>query len=126
MSDSATPWTKAYQAPPFMGFSRQEYWSGVPLPSPSRALYFLLPYPPAPLSTWCCQNLCDPISYTTSTPGPHRANPSPLGQPQEQTPVDDPHTEVEIKPQLKPRGSVAKEEEPKPSHQLYKLQIKST
>ena len=28
-----TPWTAAYQAPPFMGFSRQEYWSGVPLPS---------------------------------------------------------------------------------------------
>ena len=30
----ATPWTPAYQAPPSMGFSRQEYWSGVPLPSP--------------------------------------------------------------------------------------------
>ena len=30
----ATPWTAAYQAPPPMGFSRQEYWSGVPLPSP--------------------------------------------------------------------------------------------
>ena len=28
----ATPWTAAYQAPPSMGFSRQEYWSGVPLP----------------------------------------------------------------------------------------------
>ena len=36
----ATPWTGAYQAPPSMGFSRQEYWSGVPMPSP-----FLLPYP---------------------------------------------------------------------------------
>ena len=32
----ATPWTAAYQAPPSMGFARQEYWSGVPLPSPSR------------------------------------------------------------------------------------------
>ena len=31
----ATPWTAAYQAPPSMGFSRQEYWSGLPLPSPS-------------------------------------------------------------------------------------------
>ena len=31
----ATPWTVAYQAPPSMGFSRQEYWSGVPLPSPN-------------------------------------------------------------------------------------------
>ena len=29
-----TPWTAAYQAPLSMGFSRQEYWSGVPLPSP--------------------------------------------------------------------------------------------
>ena len=32
----ATPWTAAYQAPPSMGFSRQEYWSGVPLPSPKK------------------------------------------------------------------------------------------
>ena len=31
---SATPWTAAHQAPPSTGFSRQEYWSGVPLPSP--------------------------------------------------------------------------------------------
>ena len=31
----ATPWTAAYQAPLSMGFSRQEYWSGLPLPSPS-------------------------------------------------------------------------------------------
>ena len=30
----ASPWIAAYQAPPSMGFSRQEYWSGVPLPSP--------------------------------------------------------------------------------------------
>ena len=30
----ATPWTAAYQALPSMGFSRQEYWSGMPLPSP--------------------------------------------------------------------------------------------
>ena len=35
---SATPWTAAYQAPPSMGFSRQEYWSGVPLPSPGHDL----------------------------------------------------------------------------------------
>ena len=34
----ATPWTAAYQAPPSMGFSRQEYWSGVPLPSPNITL----------------------------------------------------------------------------------------
>ena len=29
-----TPWTVAYQAPPSVGFSRQEYWSGLPFPSP--------------------------------------------------------------------------------------------
>ena len=34
MSDSATPWTMASQAPLSMGFSRQEYWSGLPFPSP--------------------------------------------------------------------------------------------
>ena len=45
------------------------------LPYPSRALYFLLPWPPTPLSTWCCQNLCDPSSCTTSAPGPHRGKP---------------------------------------------------
>ena len=34
----ATPWTAAYQAPPSMGFSRQKYWSGVPLPSPKNTI----------------------------------------------------------------------------------------
>ena len=34
MSDSATPWTAACQAPLSMGFSRQEYWNGLPFPSP--------------------------------------------------------------------------------------------
>ena len=29
-----TPWTVVYQAPPSIGFSRQEYWSGLPFPSP--------------------------------------------------------------------------------------------
>ena len=46
-----------------------QYW----LSYPSRALYFLLPYPPTPLSTWCCQNPCNPSSCTTSTP--HRGQP---------------------------------------------------
>ena len=35
----AAPWTAAYQAPSPMGFSRQEYWSGVPLPSPIIYIY---------------------------------------------------------------------------------------
>ena len=34
-----TPWTVAYQVPPSMGFSRQEYWSEVPLPSPIMECY---------------------------------------------------------------------------------------
>ena len=34
---SAIPWTAAHQVPPSMGFSRQEYWSGVPLPSPTHS-----------------------------------------------------------------------------------------
>ena len=55
-----------------------------------------------------------------ATPPPHlaltEANPSSPGQPQEQTPVDNPHAEVGIKPQLKPSSSVAKEENPKPFH----------
>ena len=39
MSDSQRPpWAAAYQAPPSMGVSRQEYWSAVPLPSPQVAL----------------------------------------------------------------------------------------
>ena len=38
---SAMPWTAAYQAPLSMGFSRREYWSGVPLPSPKRVLVLL-------------------------------------------------------------------------------------
>ena len=102
------------------GFSRQEYWSVLA----NTGCHILLEHcisccPRCQLSTCCCQNPCDPSSCTTSTPGPHKGtHPSPPRQPQEQTPVDKPHAEVEIKPQLKPRGSVAKEEDPKHSHQL--------
>ena len=47
------PWTAAYQAPPSMGFSRQEYCSGVPLPSPWG-------YTAAAKSLQSCPTLCDP------------------------------------------------------------------
>ena len=50
-----TPWTAAHQAPPSMGFSRQEYWSGVPL------------LPAAAKSLQSCLTLCDPIDC--SPPG---------------------------------------------------------
>ena len=38
----ATPWTAAHQAPPSMGIFRQEYWSGVPLPSPIYMLLYVI------------------------------------------------------------------------------------
>ena len=38
----ATAWTAAHQAPLSMGFSRQEYWSGVPLPSRSKEAYCVI------------------------------------------------------------------------------------
>ena len=38
----ATPWTAAHRAPPPMGFSRQEYWSGLPLPSPPYKEHFII------------------------------------------------------------------------------------
>ena len=50
----ATPWTAAYQAPPSMGFSRQEYWSWLPFPSPCWTLggYLKYPYVPLHVSTY--------------------------------------------------------------------------
>jgi len=48
---SATPWTAAFQAPPSMEFSRQEYWSGVPLPSPKALLKMPLFKSPSLLGT---------------------------------------------------------------------------
>ena len=47
-----TPWTAAYQAPPSMGFSRQEYWSGVPLPSPWIILS-LINWKDVKYNAWC-------------------------------------------------------------------------
>ena len=49
MSDSLrTPWTVAYQAPPSIGFSRQEYWNGLLFPSPGDLPHpGIEPWPPA-------------------------------------------------------------------------------
>ena len=58
----ATPWTAAYQTPPSMGFSRQEYWSGLSFPSPER--YFSVQFSSV---TQSCPTLCDPMNH--STPG---------------------------------------------------------
>ena len=83
-----TPWTAAHQAPPSMGFSRQEYWSGVPLPSPVWCLvpfvsgllgFLFLPWElscasaaaaaaaAAAKSLQSCPTLCDPMDC--SLPG---------------------------------------------------------
>ena len=68
----ATPWTAAHQAPLSTGFSRQEYWSGLPFPSPLLGknipkmkfivifIIFLFPAAAAK-SLQSCLTLCDPI-----------------------------------------------------------------
>ena len=48
---SVTPWTAAYQAPPSMGSSRQENWSGVPLPSPLSGVQLCNPWTAAHLAS---------------------------------------------------------------------------
>ena len=63
MSDLVTPWTAAYQALPFMGFSRQQYWSGVLLPAP----YLFTTAATAAKSLQSYPTLCDPMDC--SLPG---------------------------------------------------------
>ena len=58
----ATPWTAAYQAPPSMGYSRQEYWSGVPLPS---LIYTLHPF--NPFICWWTLRLLTYCGYCNAT-----------------------------------------------------------
>ena len=110
-------------------FSRQEHWSVLANTGCHTLLEHCISFCPSRQPPWVPGAARTPATQAAAPP-PHLeltgANPSPSGQPQGQTPVDDPHAEVEIKPQLKPSSSVAKEEDPKPSHQLYKLQVKST
>ena len=123
-----TMWTMVCQSSLSVGFSRQEYWSVLA----NTGLHTLLEHHISCCPS--CQLSCLPDAVRTpaiqaAARPPYLAltgaNPSLPGQPQEQTPVGNPHAEVEIKPQLKPRGRVAEEEGPKPSHQLYKLKVKS-
>ena len=111
------------------GFSRQEYWSVLANTGCHTLLEHCISCCPSSQLPWVPDAARTPAPQAAAPP-PHLAltgaNPSPPGQPQEQTPVEDPHVQVEMKPQLKPRGSVAKEEDLKPYHQLHKLQIKST
>ena len=109
-------------------FSREAYWSVLANTGCHTLLEHYISCCPSRQLPWVPGAARTPVTQAAAPP-PHLAftgaDPSPPGQPQEQIPVDDPHAEVEIKPHLKPRGSVAKED-PKPSHQLYRLQIKST
>ena len=85
----ATPWTVVYQAPPSMGFSRQEYWNGLPFPSPGD-----IPNPGMPVelftgwqtTCWTVFVTCGffwtmhggvPNSITTLASGPHFLKPAP-------------------------------------------------
>ena len=73
-----TPWTAAYQVPPSMGFSRQKYWSGVPLPSTVRQFTAAAA---AAKSLQSCPTLCDPIDGSppgSSVPGSGLLFPSPM------------------------------------------------
>ena len=75
----ATPWTAAYQAPPSMGFSRQEYWSGVPLPSPLTTVLYKFNYNDATLDTGEGTSLPDLGMNFLSTVGQigHEMSPNP-------------------------------------------------
>ena len=60
MSDSCAPWTVAHQAPLSIGFSRQEYWNGLPFPSSMIRIQFSS-------VAQLCPTLCNPMNH--STPG---------------------------------------------------------
>ena len=119
----ATIWTMACWAS-LSGFSKQEHWSVLA----NTGFHTLLEHYAS-----CCPGRQLPwVPGAARTPGTQAAapppqlaltgaDPSPPGQPQEQTPVDNPHVEVKIKSQLKPRDSVTKKEDSKSSQKLYNL-----
>ena len=75
----ATPWTAVYQAPPSMGFSRQEYWSGVPLPSPKAGIACLpVHHQLLEFTQTHVHRVSDAIqpSHPLSSPSPPAPNPS--------------------------------------------------
>ena len=104
------------------GFSRQEYWSVLANTGHHTLLEHYISCCPSHQLPWVPGAARTP-AIQCAAPLPHLAltgaNPSPPGQPQELNPSGRPTCKCGIKPQLKPRGSVAKEEDPKPSPQLY-------
>ena len=90
-------------------FCRQGYWSILANIGFHTLLEHYISCCPSCQLPWVPSAARTPATQAASPPPDLSltgANPSPPGQPQEQTPVDDPHTEVEIKPQLKLRGNV--------------------
>ena len=77
------------------------------------------------LGIWHCWGSCDQAVIPPLHPVLTEADPRAPRQPQDQTPVGGPHTEVGIKSKLNPGDGVTKEEDRKSFLQLYKLQIKS-
>ena len=87
MSDSVIPWTVAHQAPLSMGFSRQEFWSGFPFPSPGdlpdpgiksvspalQAVSLSLSHQEVKVKvTQFCPTLCDPMECSSPGYSVHR------------------------------------------------------
>lgn len=104
------------------GFSRQEYWSVLANTGCHTLREHIFPAALVTNPPGVPGAARTPVTQAAAPP-PHLAltatNPSPLGQPQKHTPVDDPHAVEGVKPQLKLGGGMAKEEDRKPSHQLY-------
>ena len=67
----ATPWTSTYQAPPSMGFSRQENWSGLPLPSLIENLLESANFQGPPHIHWIRNCRCSPVYLCLSNPLMH-------------------------------------------------------
>ena len=78
-SNSATLWTAAHQAPLSMGFSRQEYWSGLSRPPPGRDA--LLPFPDPGIEP---ESLLSPALQTDSLPLSHQGSAQGSNCPQNQ------------------------------------------
>ena len=102
-----------------VGFTKQEYWSVLANTGCHTLLEHCISCCPSHQLPWVPGAARTPVTQAAAPP-PHLAltgaNTNPPGKPQEQTPVDDPNPKVVIKPQLKPRCNVTKEEDPKPSH----------
>ena len=103
----ATLWTVACQASLSEGFSRQEHWSVLASTGCHTLQEHCISCRPNRQLLWVPGAARTPATQAAAPP-PHLAltgaDPSPPGQPREQIPVDNPHAEVEIKPQLKPRA----------------------